>query len=857
MIKPTPLMQQYWDIKQEHPDALLLFQVGDFYELFFDDAKKAAAFLGITLTKRGKDKGEDIPLCGVPVHALDHYLVKLVKGGFCVALCEQLEQPTPGKVVKRGVTKIFTPGTLTDSKLLNDVRASYLLTFVPHEDRWALLFTELMTAQLYATTLSAGAMKSLETELARFFPDEIILSQSVSTQTFQTLFKKQGYFTSVHEADPEMLAWAHDRLQSAAVDQIKANKALEQALATLYGYFKKNNEAALQEFSQLHFYEPDDFMILDAASQRNLELIKNNQDGTGANSLVSVLDMTVTAMGARMLKKWLVRPLVTKSMIEHRLETVEYLKNTSRHREQIQIILKSIGDIERVVGRIALGRGRIDDYLNLSSALQSVPGLNSNVEHVSGVKATKPLPSLLQALLHYSGDFGTLSDFLLSALNDDASQEWIIKQGFDPRLDRIRDLIANSHKAISRLEWQEQDATGIGSLKIRYTNVYGYYIEITNVHAAKVPERYKRQQTLVGKERYMCAELQELQQEITTARTESQQLEKELFEQVQNHVRPYVGTIRKMAHALAQLDVLCSFAQTAYERGYARPQFHEGRDITITGGKHPVVALRVGSQFIANDTQLTDQESLWVITGPNMGGKSTYLRQTALLSIMAQCGSFVSAQSAQLPLLDAIFTRIGASDNVAEGKSTFLVEMEEAAHICRYATQNSLVILDEVGRGTSTFDGVALAQAIIEHIQMNVRARCLFATHYHELTLLQEKIPGIVNYHAASKKTEHGIVFLHTMIPGCAEGSFGLSVARLADIPESIITRAHDIMRSLSLSAVTMVPAVTAYDSEKERLRAQLIKMGSNLEQLRTIDYDNLSPKKAFDLLWQLKELLN
>ncbi len=848
MTKPTPLMQQYWDIKREHLETLLFFQVGDFYELFFDDAKKAAAFLGIALTKRGKDKGEDIPLCGVPVHALDHYLVKLVKGGFCVAICEQLEPPTPGKIVKRAVTKILTPGTLTDSKLLNDGRASYLLTFVPYEDRWALVFAELMTAQLYATSLSAGAMKSLETELARFFPDEIILSQSLSSDTFQALFKKQGYFTSVHQADPEMLAWAQERLQAAVVEQIKANKSLEQALATLYGYFKKNNEAALQEFSQLHFYEPDDYMILDSASQRNLELIKNNQDGTSTNSLVSVLDATVTAMGARMLKKWLVRPLVTRSPIEHRLETVSYLAQATRYREHIQKILQSIGDIERVIGRIALGRARIDDYRHLSAALEVVPELRMQDAKV---------PSLLQALLYYSNDFGNLSELLCSALNTDESKEWIIKQGFDQHLDRIRGLITNSHEAISRLERQEQDATGIGSLKIRYTNVYGYYLEITNVHAAKVPDRYKRQQTLVGKERYMCFELQELQQEIMTARNESEQLEKELFVKVQSQVRPYIGTLRKMAHALSQLDVLCSFAQIAYERGYNRPQFHEGRDILIKNGKHPVVALRVGSQFIANDTRLTDEESLWIITGPNMGGKSTYLRQTALQCIMAQCGSFVPAQEARLPLIDAIFTRIGASDNVAEGKSTFLVEMEETAHICRYATANSLVILDEVGRGTSTFDGVALAQAIIEHIQMNVRARCLFATHYHELTLLAEKMPGIVNYHAASKKTESGIVFLHAMIPGCAQGSFGLSVARLADIPESIISRAHDIMKSLSLSTVTMVPAITAYDAEKERLRARLEKMEFNIQELKTVDYDNLSPKKAFDLLWHLKEMLD
>ncbi len=854
MTKTTPLMQQYWALKEEYPDALLFFQVGDFYELFFDDAKKAAAFLGIALTKRGKDKGEPIPLCGVPVHSLDHYLAKLVKGGFCVALCQQLEQAVPGKMVKRGVTQVLTPGSLTDSKLLQDRSASYVLAFAPHHDQWSLLFAELMTAQLYATTISAGAMKSLETELSRFFPDEIVLSDdSVTTKTFQTLFQKQGYFTSAFKPDADMLVWAQERLSQAVVDQVQANKALEQALGTLYAYFKRNNEAALHEFSQLHFYEPDDYVVLDAASQKNLELIKNNQDGTGANSLVSVLDRTTTAMGARMLKKWCVRPLVNATMLEHRLDVVGYLKNNHQALTHLQVLLQSIGDVERVVGRIALCRARLDDFLHLKGALEATPRLRL----LKG-----DIPYFLQMIIQSVADFAELAGLLNGSLNDDAGKEWIIKAGFDQRLDRLRELVSNSHEAISRLEKAEQLATGINSLKIRYTNVYGYYIEITNANAASVPAHYKRQQTLVGRERYMCSELQELQQEIMTARNEIDAVEKELFAHVQRQIRPYVGALRKMAHALAQLDVLCSFAECAYERGYVRPTFHEGQDILITEGKHPVVAAHLGSQFIPNDTHLTEKTSLWIITGPNMGGKSTYLRQTALLCVMAQCGSFVPAQSAQLPLLDAIFTRIGASDNVAEGKSTFLVEMEETAHICRYATEKSLVILDEVGRGTSTFDGLAIAQAVIEYLHSEVKARCLFATHYHELTALQDTMPGIVNYHVASKQTENGIVFLHTMVPGIAQGSFGLSVAHLADLPPAVLARAYEVMHSLTAVAHTpshhhqIVPAVPLVDPEKERLKVALRVAEKKLESLTSVDYEHLSPKKAFDILWSMKESL-
>jgi DNA mismatch repair protein MutS len=853
MTKTTPLMQQYWALKEEYPDALLFFQVGDFYELFFDDAKKASAFLGITLTKRGKDKGEPIPLCGVPVHALDHYLAKLVKGGFCVALCQQLEQAVPGKMVKRGVTQVLTPGSLTDSKLLQDRAASYVLAFAPHNDQWSLLFAELMTAQLYATTLTAGSMKSLETELSRFFPDEIVLSSdSVTTKTFQTLFQKQGYFTSAFKPDTQMLEWAQEQLTQAVVEQVKANKALEQAMSTLYAYFKRNNEAALHEFNQLHFYEPDDYMILDAASQRNLELIKNNQDGTSTHSLVSVLDQTSTAMGARMLRKWCVRPLVNAAMLQHRLDVVEHLKNHHPVLNRLRLLLQSIGDIERVVGRIALCRARFEDFLHLKTALQSI----SSLRLVAG-----EVPYFLEMMFQSVGNFSELFGLLERALNSDPEKEWIIKGGYDARLDRLRQLVSHSHEALSKLEKAEQQATGITSLKIRYTNVYGYYIEITNANAALVPERYKRQQTLVGRERYMSPELQDLQQEIMTARNEIETVEKELFAEVQRALRPQVGSLRKTAHVLAQLDVLCSFAECAYERGYVRPHFHESKDIIIAAGKHPVVAASVGSSFIPNDTALTDDSSLWIITGPNMGGKSTYLRQTALICIMAQCGSFVPAKAAQLPLLDAIFTRIGASDNVAEGKSTFLVEMEETAHICRYATEKSLVILDEVGRGTSTFDGLAIAQAVIEYLHSQVKARGLFATHYHELTALCGTMPGIVNYHVASKQTEEGIIFLHTVVPGVAQGSFGLSVARLADLPPVVVARAYEVMHMLSspfhtLERSSVIPAVRAGDPEIEQLKTALRTAEKKLESLTSIDYEQLSPKKAFDLLWQIKENL-
>ncbi len=839
-------MQQYQSIKDQYPNALVFFQVGDFFELFFEDAKTAAAFLGITLTKRGKEGGEDIPLCGVPVHALDHYLTKLVKGGFCVVICEQLEPPKPGVVVKRGITRVLTPGTLTDSKLLDDKSASYLLSFVSVHNRWALVFAELLTAQLYATTFDAGAAKTLEAELGRFFPDEIILSDDEQGSLFAQLFKKQGYFTSQIAPSDDVHQWAQKQLQATLQETIASNKALEKALSTFHAYLKKNNESALSEFTQLHLYEPDDFMILDPATQRNLELVKNSQDGGRANTLFEVLDHATTAMGSRTIKKWLVRPLLNKTMIEHRLDAVEFLKSHHTVVLKAQRFLQTIGDAERVVGRIALGRGLLYDYVQLKRILETTPALKQLLQQTS---------NLLHTLTQHIGDFDQLFILLAAALNDDNTKDWIIKQGYNAQLDRYRDLVHNSQKAILELEKKEQEATKIASLKIRYNNVQGYYIEITNPNAHLVPDRYIRRQTLVGKERYTYHELQQLQEEILSARGQSDQLEHELFDQIKQQVRPHTGQLRKMAHALGQLDALLSFADCAYQRGYVRPALTEQRDIVIVQGKHPVIEQKLGSSFIANDTQLTDEQSLWVITGPNMGGKSTYLRQVAQLCIMAQCGSFLPAQSATVPLLDRIFTRIGASDNVAEGKSTFLVEMEETAHICQYATQNSLVILDEVGRGTSTFDGLAIAQAVIEYLYTTIKARCLFATHYHELTNLHEQFPGIVNYHAVSRRLQDGVLFLHKIEPGVAQGSFGLDVARIAHLPESVINRAHTIVHELAGAPSRPITPALKVDnaSDVQALNAEIAALRADLEQIKNVDFNNLSPKMAFDLLWKFK----
>ena len=800
----TPLMKQYFSIKQEYPDGLLFFQVGDFYELFFDDAKQASVFLGIALTKRGQHNGEPIPLCGVPVHALDHYLTKLIRGGFRVILCDQLEEATPGKVVTRGVTKVLTPGTLTDSKLLQDKSASYLFSFFPQEDRWGLLFGEILTAQLFATVLPAQSEKVLESELMRFIPDEIILPQSSLGMRFATLFKKYGYPTSMSTGieHTDISAWMSAQFASDKVAYIMQQKSLHAALHHFYAYLYKNQKEALDQFKQLHIYEPEDFLLLDAPTQRNLEIVKNNQDGSGKHTLFSVLDRATTPMGSRMIKKWLLRPLVKHSAIEQRLDAVGCLIKHMHITERIAQECTGLGDLERIVGRIALTRAHLHDYIAIRLALNIIPTIKQLLFSLSE-------SVLLQQAARSITDFATLEQLLGAAFNDNVHHEWIIKEGFDQQLDTLRSLVMQVDEYIIALEKKEQERTGISSLKIRYNNVHGYYIEITKANLDAVPADYIRQQTLVGRERFMTQELQELQLRVIRARNEIAEVEKKVFERVKEEIVQYVGNLRKMTQILAHIDALIGFAKTAYDHAYVRPAIMSNRDIIIHEGRHPVVEQSMSNRFIPNNTLLTDTESVWIVTGPNMGGKSTYLRQVALITIMAHCGSFVPATSASIPLLDRVFTRIGSGDNLVDGKSTFLVEMEETASICTTATNRSLVILDEVGRGTSTFDGLALAQAVVEYIYNYVQARCLFATHYHELTLLQDTYPGIASYYAASKKTDDGIIFLYSIINGIADGSFGIEVAKLAQVPLPVIQRAQDILTTLTMIEQSKASAIS------------------------------------------------
>lgn len=844
----TPLMKQYAEMKSEYQDALLLFQVGDFYELFFDDAKKVTEYLGITLTKRGEINGEPIPLCGFPIHAVEHYIPKLVKGGFKVALCDQLEPATTGKMVPRGVTNVLTPGTLTSENLLDAKSNSYLFSFFPTKAGYGLLFSELLTSQLHATVLPYGSSRQLETELYRFLPDEVLVLANRSMAKYATFFEQRGFYTTRHTGEfneallDQESSWIMNQFDQQSAKQVLSDKSILCATILWKQYLQKNQHQALDQFRTIQWYEPDAFLMIDGATQKNLDIVKNSFDGSRSHTLFSFVDKAVTSMGSRMIKRWLLAPLMDKDIVIQRQDVIAELLQAPMVFQAVQDNLNRFGDMQRIVGRVALDKAILQDYCNLATLLTVLPDLKKILTSCSS--------QMLQVIAKSMHDFAKLTDLLLRSCNDNFESEYVIKDGFDADLDRMRDLLQNSSQKILELEQAEQQRTGINSLKIRHNNVHGYYIEVTKTNLAQVPEEYIEQQSLVNRKRFSTKDLQALQFEIMQAQTNFAKREKEVFAHIKEQVREFVHELRSCAQAIAMLDALVGFARVSYDHGYARPVFNDGQNILIQDGKHPIVAATLDSQFIANDTELTAEQSLWIVTGPNMGGKSTYLRQVALICLLAQTGCFVPATTANLPLLDRIFTRIGAGDHLAQGKSTFLVEMEETAQICLQATSRSLVILDEVGRGTSTYDGLALAQAVVEYIVEHVQAKCLFATHYHELTTLQDDRPGIASYYMDSQKTGSGIVFLHKLVRGVADGSFGIEVAKLAQLPPVLIQRAQHILHNLDQSHGHKVSAPM-----QEIVQSPMLSDSKILKKLESIDVDALTPRQALQVLWDLKDL--
>lgn len=850
--KPTPLMEQYFSIKEQYPDALLFFQVGDFYELFFEDAKRAAAFLALTLTKRGKNKGEDIPLCGVPLHAASHYLAKLVRGGFKVVICSQLEKAQPGIMVKRGVTQVFTPGTLIDEQLLDEKSASYLLTIAPHHDSWGMVFSELLTAQIFATSIPAGSMKMLETELTRFSPDEIILPHDLQTNAISKSLRTLGYplsFSQATEQGEIATAWVEQQFSATAKMKLQEEPAITQSLQTLYWYLRKNQATSLPLFKNIYLYDPEDYLILDASTQKNLELLCDNA-GSRKHSLYGILDRAVTNMGSRTIKKWLQRPLVQEDSIKHRQEVIKQLLARPMLLMQLEGELKQLADLERIIGRIALDKAIQRDYQALKSSLLVTPSIKKIIQ-------TELQAPLAQSLQDKISDLSALQQLLAASINDDPQQsDLLIQAGFHHELDSLRHLANNAEQEILALEQREIAATGITSLKIRFNGIAGYYFEITNSNEAMTPASYRHVQTLANRKRFTNDELTMLERNITRAQQDISTLEQEVFAHVKKEVYSYLGQLRQLAQSIAYLDGLVGLTRAAYDNDYVQPNFNKQRLLDVTASRHPVVEVELAAAFVKNNVHLDDQSRLLVITGPNMGGKSTYLRQVALTAIMAQIGSFIPATAGTLPIFDRIFTRIGSGDNLAQGKSTFLVEMEETATICTQATQDSLVILDEVGRGTSTYDGMALAQATIEYLVTKLQVSCLFATHYHELTELETQLVGIKNYHAEAVEKGNAITFTHRIKAGATTESFGVHVAELAQVPQPITKRAKEILQKISDRQVKHSVAIPAASRPHESCNPAHAQALDLVKSVTELDLDSVTPREALELLWQMQKNL-
>ena len=884
----TPLMQQYHAIKSRYPHALLLFRLGDFYELFYEDAILAARELQITLTSRNREKGQPIPMCGVPYHAADGYIARLIRNGFKIAICDQMEAPGPGKkLVRREVVRVITPGTATDVAVL-DARENNFLAAVSQDTAAStigLAFVDLSTGEFQATEFRGpGAEEALREELQLLRPRETLLPRP--QQLFET--SKTSLLDGTGGVESRVEDWAFQNDYAARIlrEQFGVAEltgfglddhahALSAAGAIVH-YLRENAarttdataQAALGHLDRVRYYEQHDALILDPVSVRNLELIApifSEESGKNAATVIATFDVTVTGMGARLLRAWLLRPLIDRDAIEARLDAVSQLVQQTVVRGEIRKELKGIQDLERLTSRITLGLAGPRELLALRKSLAQLPVLrNFLTPPPTGGSA------LLRFLFNEIDELADVRDRLERSLSDEppalAADPGIIRGGFQADLDELRNLSQHSKQIIAAMEERERKRSGINSLKIRFNSVFGYYMEISKPNLHLAPADYERKQTLVNAERFTSPELKEYERKILAADERISEIERQLFIDLRSSIAAQAARLRKTAAAIAQLDVLTSLAKLAADRGYARPEFNSTGELLIVGGRHPVIEellRQKGERFVPNDLCLEPgRQQLLLITGPNMGGKSTYLRQAALIVLLAQMGSFVPARQAKLPVTDRIFTRIGASDNLARGRSTFLVEMSEVASILNHATPSSLVLLDEVGRGTATFDGLSIAWAVVEHLQKHTRARTLFATHYYELTELADLLPAVKNVHVSVKETPNEIIFLRRVEPGSADKSYGIEVARLAGLPRSVIERAREVLKKHEQSehqlSETLSPGAAGLANgtgPQEVLFTPLDR--AVLDRLRAANLDDLKPLDALNLLADLKKQIS
>lgn len=867
----TPMMQQYLGIKQAHPDYLLFYRMGDFYELFFDDAVKAAELLDIALTKRGKHAGDEIPMCGVPAHSHEVYLERLIAKGCKVAICEQTEDPAEAKkrgsksVVRREVVRIVTPGTLTEDTLLDARASSFLVSIARLSGAWSLAWLDISTAEFY---VMESTQAGLAGDLARLNPKEIILPEPLfAEEALIELWREWNAKLTLQPASffdsgkGERLL--KEEYKVAVLDSFgDLTRADISACGALLDYVKLTQKTNLPRLEAPRKEQATGFLAMDAATRANLELMQT-LSGSRKGSLLSVIDETVTAAGARMLAAHLSAPLTNVEHITVRQNAVSYLLEDGILRDSIREFLKECADLERSLSRLCLNRGGPRDLLAILSSLKTAAEIKTELWQVA-----KPLPSLLAVLRDGLGSFEELRGTLARAIRSDcgmlARDGNFVQTGYHAALDEFRTLRDEARRVIAALQNRYVQETGINTLKIKHNNVLGYFIEITSLHEKKVLESFIHRQTLAGNMRYTTVELSELERKISEAADKALRLELEIFASICTQVQQQAEALTKAARALAGLDVCCSHAELAANRNYIRPTVDDSTAFSITGGRHPVVEAHLqrinASAFVGNPCDLADSQRLWLLTGPNMAGKSTYLRQNALIAILAQMGSFVPATEAHIGVVDRLFSRVGAADDLARGRSTFMVEMVETATILNNASARSLVILDEIGRGTATYDGLSIAWAVVEHLHEAIRCRALFATHYHELTALKETLPALTCYTMKVKEWKGDVVFLHEIIPGAADRSYGIHVAKLAGLPANVIARADVVLKGLESSGqkakvVDSLPLFTYAPAPAEQNIAQEPKPSELEKAMADIQPDNLTPREALEALYRLKTL--
>ncbi len=868
----TPAMRQYFDAKRQYRDAIVFFRMGDFYEMFYEDALTAARALELTLTSRSKDSsGGAIPMCGVPFHAADGYIARLVKKGFRVAVCEQVEDPRKAKgLVRREVVRVVSPGTLTDAGYLEAREPAFLMAIAPLAEArgWGVALLDVSTGEFTSAEYhGAEGRQALADELAILQPREIIAPEG--DQDAAALVAEVRLNARVTYAPP----WTFDqesarqtlleqlRAQSLAGFGLEERPAAVRAAGALVHYLRDTQKADLAHVREIAFRAGADCLVVDATTLRNLEVLEA-VDGGPTGSLLVEIDRTMTSMGGRLLRAWLLRPLVALERIQDRLDAVEELAFRSTERAKLRETLKTIHDVERLVARASLGIAGPRDLVALRQSIATVP-------RVRMLLSDQQSP-LIKSLVAELDDLADLRDELDRTLLDEppavARDGGLIRDGIDAELDDLRSVSRSGKQHIAAMEDAERTRTGIASLKIRYNRVFGYYIEISKSNLASVPPDYHRKQTIAGGERFITPALKDYEEKVLGADERCLELEIAIFERLRARVAGEAPRIQDTARGLASLDVLAALAETAAAGNYTKPMMHAGDDLVAVDVRHPVVERHVPEAFVPNDVTLDGTtRQLIVLTGPNMGGKSTYLRQTALLCLMAQAGSFVPARSAKLPVVDRIFARVGASDNIARGQSTFMVEMQETANILHSATSRSLLILDEIGRGTSTFDGLSLAWAVAEYLASNPRARpkTIFATHYHELTDLADALPNVTNCHVVVREWQDDIVFLRKVVPGRSDRSYGIQVARLAGLPPPVVARAREILNGLERDelsrggrpSLTTEGNVGGTDVSRQLglFQAPVAAEDPLQRRLKSLDLDNLTPLQALSLLAELK----